>query len=202
VRRVCDRCLNILCGLFVMHYNLRAGVSGDGARARRLPSYCRWRCCRGVDVGAASLPVCVLVRVFIPHTSCVHRRTTKEVILHPVTISRNEFESVMVEPSINSVRVSIKIKQKDELEVILAHKFSMFLMQRAEQFLIMRRKAMPVRRPRRVCGIPRRVVARPCVCDCAGHLSWSCGTVVVVRRATAFPSSSRTRTWRRCTSRS
>ncbi len=71
--------------------------------------------------------------------------TTKEVVLTPVVISRNKDESVLIESSINSVRVSIKIKQKDDLEMILVHKFSQFLMQRAEQFLIMRRKPVGVR---------------------------------------------------------
>ncbi|KAI8889350.1 Arp2/3 complex subunit [Backusella circina FSU 941] len=41
-----------------------------------------------------------------------------------------------------SVRVSIKIKQADDLERILCHKFSRFLMMRAENFVILRRKAI------------------------------------------------------------
>lgn len=45
-----------------------------------------------------------------------------EVLLVPLTISRNANEQVLVEASINSVRVSIKIKQADEIEEILAHK--------------------------------------------------------------------------------
>ena len=53
-------------------------------------------------------------------------------------------ERCLIEPSINSVRVSIKIKQIDEIEEILCHKFTRFLMQRSEQFLIMRRKAVDV----------------------------------------------------------
>jgi actin related protein 2/3 complex, subunit 4 len=71
-------------------------------------------------------------------------RTTKEVLLTPVTINRSADEGVYIEPSINSVRVSIKVKQKDELERILAFKFSQFLMRRAEQFIIMRRAAIKV----------------------------------------------------------
>ena len=49
-----------------------------------------------------------------------------------------------MEPSINSVRVSIKIKQADEIEHILVHKFTRFLTQRAEAFFILRRKPVPV----------------------------------------------------------
>ncbi|KAJ9071237.1 Arp complex subunit [Entomophthora muscae] len=68
---------------------------------------------------------------------------TKEVLLNPVHISRNENERVLIEPSINSVRVSIKIKQADEIEKILCHNLSRFLMIRAENFIILRRKAIP-----------------------------------------------------------
>jgi actin related protein 2/3 complex subunit 4 len=59
-------------------------------------------------------------------------------------ISRNENEKVLIEASINSVRISIKIKQADEIERILAHKFTRFLMQRAENFVVLRRKAIKV----------------------------------------------------------
>ena len=64
--------------------------------------------------------------------------------MNPLTISRNENERVLIEPSVNSVRVSIKIKQADEIENILVHKFTRFLTQRAENFEILRRKAVKV----------------------------------------------------------
>jgi len=51
---------------------------------------------------------------------------------------------VLIEPSINSVRISIKIKQADEIEHILVHKFTRFLTQRAEAFFILRRKPVKV----------------------------------------------------------
>ena len=38
-------------------------------------------------------------------------RESPEMLLNPVVISRNEKERVLVEPSINSIRVSIAIKQ-------------------------------------------------------------------------------------------
>ena len=68
-------------------------------------------------------------------------------MLNPLTIARNENEKVLIEPSINSVRVSIRIKQADEIEHVLVHKFTRFLTQRAESFFILRRKAIKVRRP-------------------------------------------------------
>ena len=64
----------------------------------------------------------------------------KELLLNPIIVARSENERCLIESSINSVRVSIKIKQADELEVILCHKFTRFLMQRAEQFIVMRRR--------------------------------------------------------------
>lgn len=64
--------------------------------------------------------------------------------MNPLVISRNENEKVLVEPSVNSVRISIKIKQADDLERILCHKFSRFLMMRAENFVILRRKPIEV----------------------------------------------------------
>lgn len=75
----------------------------------------------------------------------VEARKSAEVLLTPVVVSRNEHEKVLIEPSVNSVRMSIKIKQADEIEHILCHKFTRFLMQRAEAFVILRRKAIPVR---------------------------------------------------------
>mmetsp|Transcript_8675 Transcript_8675/g.12952 ORF Transcript_8675/g.12952 Transcript_8675/m.12952 type:complete len:171 (-) Transcript_8675:136-648(-) len=72
----------------------------------------------------------------------VEIRGNKELLLQPLCISRTENEKCLIEPSINSVRVSIKIKKADEIEEILCRKFTSFLMQRAEQFIIMRRKAV------------------------------------------------------------
>ena len=71
----------------------------------------------------------------------VEVRGNKELLLNPLSVARSENEYCLIEPSINSVRVSIKIKQADEIEEILCHKFTRFLMQRAEHFVIMRRKA-------------------------------------------------------------
>jgi actin related protein 2/3 complex subunit 4 len=67
-----------------------------------------------------------------------------EVLLNPLTISRNENERVLIEPSINSIRLSIKIKQADEIERLLCHKFTRFMMQRAESFIVLRRKPISV----------------------------------------------------------
>jgi len=49
-------------------------------------------------------------------------------------------ERVLIEGSINSVRISISIKQADDIENILTKKFMRFLAQRADNFIILRRK--------------------------------------------------------------
>ena len=65
-----------------------------------------------------------------------------ELLLAPVIISRNKNEKVLIEASVNSVRVSIRIKQADDMEMILCKKMMRFLMMRAENFFILRRKAV------------------------------------------------------------
>lgn len=66
-------------------------------------------------------------------------RMSKELLLTPVVISRNDKEKVLIESSINSMRISIAVKQVDDLEKILCHKFTRFMMMRAENFTILRR---------------------------------------------------------------
>lgn len=70
----------------------------------------------------------------------VEVRSSKELLLNPVVISRNEKERVLIEASVNAVRISICIKQADDIERILVHKFTRFLMMRADNFVILRRK--------------------------------------------------------------
>ena len=62
------------------------------------------------------------------------------MLLNSVVIARNPNEKTLIESSINSVRISIKVKQADEIEQLLAPMFMRFLTQRAEQFFILRRK--------------------------------------------------------------
>ena len=69
----------------------------------------------------------------------VEARMNKELLLQPMVVSRNEKERCMIEGSINSVRISVAIKKSDEMEEILVDKFSRFLAQRAEEFVILRR---------------------------------------------------------------
>lgn len=57
-----------------------------------------------------------------------------------MVISRDKFDRCMIEGSINSVRISLAFKKNDQVEEIIYKRFMHFLMQRAEQFLVLRRK--------------------------------------------------------------
>eukprot|EP01111_Echinosteliopsis_oligospora_P011369 TRINITY_DN373_c0_g1_i1.p1 TRINITY_DN373_c0_g1~~TRINITY_DN373_c0_g1_i1.p1 ORF type:complete len:172 (-),score=38.18 TRINITY_DN373_c0_g1_i1:67-582(-) len=70
----------------------------------------------------------------------IEMKTSKELLLNSVVISRNKNEKVLIEGSINSLRISVAIKKADEVEVILSKRFMRFLTQRAENFVILRRK--------------------------------------------------------------
>uniref|UniRef100_A0A6B2LNG8 Actin-related protein 2/3 complex subunit 4 n=1 Tax=Arcella intermedia TaxID=1963864 RepID=A0A6B2LNG8_9EUKA len=60
--------------------------------------------------------------------------------MNPVVIVRNAQEKTLIEGSVNSVRVSVCIKKADELDTILVKRFLRFLSQRAENFIVLRRK--------------------------------------------------------------
>jgi len=45
------------------------------------------------------------------HLMCCYCSTSKELLLTPVVISRNEKERVLIEGSVNSLRISIAVKQ-------------------------------------------------------------------------------------------
>ncbi|KAK1387629.1 hypothetical protein POM88_015807 [Heracleum sosnowskyi] len=62
-----------------------------------------------------------------------------------VLICRNEAEKCLIETSINSLRISLKVKQVDELENILAKKILRFLSMRADAFQVLRRQPVQVR---------------------------------------------------------
>jgi len=70
----------------------------------------------------------------------VEAQTSPEMLLNPVVIAKEPNEKVLIEGSINSVRISIKIKQSDDVEKSLTARFMSFLTQRADQFIILRRK--------------------------------------------------------------
>ena len=69
----------------------------------------------------------------------------KELLLTPVIISRTPGERVLIEGSINALRISIAIKQADEIEKILCKKLMRFMMMRADNFFVLRRKPVEVR---------------------------------------------------------
>ena len=77
------------------------------------------------------------------YESKILESASKELLLNPIRICRTEHEMCYIEPSVNSVRISIAILKKDNITAILSHKLSRFLCQRAEQFIVLRRKPLP-----------------------------------------------------------
>lgn len=65
-------------------------------------------------------------------------------ILPAVTVSLGPNQALFLEPAINSLRVSLRVRKNDDLEQLLCHKFTCFMMQRAENFRVLRRKAVEV----------------------------------------------------------
>jgi actin related protein 2/3 complex subunit 4 len=68
------------------------------------------------------------------------KATGEDVIARPIMITRSEIEYVYIETSINSARISIKVKQMDDVDILIARMFMRFLCQRADMFRILRRK--------------------------------------------------------------
>ncbi|RZF38778.1 hypothetical protein LSTR_LSTR008148 [Laodelphax striatellus] len=73
----------------------------------------------------------------------VEIRLSPELLLRPVVISRSMTEKVLIEGSINSARVSICVKQADDMEKWICKTFIKFMTKRAEDFRVLRRKAIP-----------------------------------------------------------
>ncbi|XBW36744.1 hypothetical protein QEN19_002321 [Hanseniaspora menglaensis] len=91
-------------------------------------------------INLANFPSQEVERHNRPEVEVEVARQSAELLYQPIHIVRNEFEKVLIEPSVNSLRMSIKIKQSDEIEKILVHKFTNFLEQRSDSFAILRRK--------------------------------------------------------------
>jgi actin related protein 2/3 complex, subunit 4 len=63
-----------------------------------------------------------------------------ELLLAPVVVSRSAGERVLIEGSVNALRVQIRVKQADELEALIVAQFMRFMQMRAESFVVLRRK--------------------------------------------------------------
>jgi len=76
----------------------------------------------------------------------VEERTSKELLLPPVLLTRGggggggAGEAVLVEPAVNSCRVSVRLRAGDDAERLLGGQLSRFLAQRADALPVLRRK--------------------------------------------------------------
>ncbi len=71
----------------------------------------------------------------------VEVKENPEVVIKPIVICKNEEEKIEIEPSINSVLISLVIKKHAELEELLMGIYSNYLMNRADKMEIFRKKA-------------------------------------------------------------
>jgi actin related protein 2/3 complex subunit 4 len=72
----------------------------------------------------------------------VEVRENPNLLLPPISLKRSDQEKTLIEPSINSVRVSISLKKPREVDELLTDMFMRFLMLRADSFIILRRKPL------------------------------------------------------------
>ncbi|KAJ9468032.1 Actin-related protein 2/3 complex subunit 4 [Diplonema papillatum] len=71
----------------------------------------------------------------------VEAKSSPGLLLNPVVIAREDgAEQVLIESSVNSVRLSIKIRKIDALDKQITLSFMNFLERRAEYYYILRRK--------------------------------------------------------------
>ncbi|EIE20978.1 hypothetical protein COCSUDRAFT_83537 [Coccomyxa subellipsoidea C-169] len=73
----------------------------------------------------------------------IELQNSKELLLDPIELRRNEQECIVIERSLNSVRVNVQLKRVGDLEAWLRSKRIAFIMQRADYIDIIRRKPAP-----------------------------------------------------------
>lgn len=75
-----------------------------------------------------------------PEIETADQDKKSEIVARPIMIARSELECVLIETSINSVRINVKVKQLDDVDTFITKMFMRFLCQRADAFRILRRK--------------------------------------------------------------
>lgn len=63
-----------------------------------------------------------------------------ELLLNPIRICRTAHETCLIEPTVNSVRVSFTFSKGDAVAELIMQKYVSFMEQRAAQFHVLRRK--------------------------------------------------------------
>merc|ERR1712046_91093 len=74
-----------------------------------------------------------------PEVECRAPELGSGLVLQPIVIHKGSQDKILLEVSINSVRVSLAIKQQDDLERMIARKFMQFMMRRADSFQVLRK---------------------------------------------------------------
>lgn len=77
----------------------------------------------------------------IPDIEC---KTNDDLLLQPLVVARTEQERCLIEGSLNSVRISFRFRAHDEMDSIVVSGFCRFLEKRAEDLVVLRRRAVKV----------------------------------------------------------
>jgi actin related protein 2/3 complex subunit 4 len=72
----------------------------------------------------------------------VEEQTSPEVLGNPMLICRDDQQRCLIEPSVNSVRVSLTFRMSDATAKMIGEKYVGFLQKRAGSFHILRRKPL------------------------------------------------------------
>lgn len=92
----------------------------------------------------ASLKASLLLRNIpsteMPHVMLPEVEVRDKYGCQDLVIANNEYEKTLIQASINSVRISVKVRQMDKTDTFLVGLFMKFLCQRAESLKVIRRK--------------------------------------------------------------
>ncbi|CAI2381991.1 unnamed protein product [Moneuplotes crassus] len=70
----------------------------------------------------------------------VEFQDNKDLLMKPFVIARSEKDMCYIETSVNSIRISLKVKKSSDTEELLVHLFERFIALRADRFGIIRKK--------------------------------------------------------------
>ena len=70
----------------------------------------------------------------------VEFQDNSDLLMKPFVIARNEKDMCYIETSVNSIRISFKVKKASGIEDLLVHLFERFIALRADKFGIIRKK--------------------------------------------------------------
>ena len=69
-----------------------------------------------------------------------HDQTNKNLCLKKIVIARSAKEKCLIEGSVNSVRISVKLNKNDQMDKLICGRFTKFFAAKADLFEIIRKE--------------------------------------------------------------